>query len=208
MDGSPPPLRATRPISASQLHPLAARDGRIQIVVDDQTPMAVGYRLEQVGDQPGKWRWVLDGIRTIYLTNNPDGAIAISREDELSEEVSVDYEPALVFLPARMAMGEPFKGVCQMTVRNLKTGSVRDRGSCNYQIELLGTRAAHTPARTSKAHVVQSQRRIELRLAQVQIKSETEFVAHRGWAAERIHRVTEVLGMFASTRTEKLTLAR
>jgi hypothetical protein len=191
---------------------MAARDGLIQVVVGNRVPKTVGYRLEQASDQPGNqpenWRWVLDGIRTVYLTSTPDGAVAISREDELSEEVSVDYEPALVILPARMAMGEPSNGVCRMTVRNLKTGSVRDHGWCNYRIELLGIRATHTPTGTSEAYVVQTRRRIVLQLAQVRIKSETEFVADRGWVAERIHRVTKALGVFASSHTEKLTLAR
>ncbi len=193
------------PIATAMLYPLITQHTEVEYVADNHPPRLLRQTLESTG--PNRWRAVLESLRVVYLRRADDGSILIEREDELNENVSVRYDPPLVMLPAQLTASQPTQGKARMTVTNLHDGAAKDHGWCAYRVELLGTQILETPTGPMEAIIVQTQRRIDLQLAEVRVTSEAAYVPNRGWVAEQIDRWTKPLRLFEVHHHEQLRLS-
>ena len=202
---NPPGLREPAAIPATELFPLGPRQARFEFVAGPLTGTTVNYRFEADGNQ---WRQMLEGLRTVTLHRRDDGAIVIASEQDIEANALVSYDPALVMLPAQVRTSPSVRGRAEMTVRNLNDHSLRAKGTCHYQVQMLGTSMVTTPAGKFEAVIVRTVRRISLPLADVTVTIHTAYVLDRGKIAEHIERVTRTLGTFSFTRVSDMRLGR
>lgn len=197
-------LKPAPPIDATTLYPLASHEGSISVQVGNQPVQTYPYRLNPTGEDHNHWRLRLETLRDTYLQQAADGAIQITREDEYKEGVWVAYDPPLILLPARLAMGKPTQQRTRMAVHNLTDGLLRDQGWCTYQVQLLGCKTVDTPDGRQDGYVLQTRRQIELQLAEVQVVSEAVYVPGVGWMREKIDRITKPMRLFEVRQSESL----
>ena len=137
----------------------------------------------------------------------PDtGEVLVSQEDELRDGVTVEYTPPLTVLSEKLIMHEPIERTSNMIVKNLHNGSVRDRGTCKYRVELLGKKEIQTPAGTFDAYIVQMDRHINLKLAEATVHSRTAYSPGWGWVGEEIRCVTKPMRLFEIQESEQSRL--
>src|SRR5690606_36146332 len=86
---------ATGPIDAATLFPLQPRSGMMRIMEGPQAGKLLPFELEQADDH---WVLTLQSRQRVYLRQDPQGGLAIFREDDLTEQVQVEYDPALPML--------------------------------------------------------------------------------------------------------------
>lgn len=199
-------LRPAPPIATAQLYPLVPHSGTLDQSVNRGQPRAVSFTLEQTTAK--HWRLDLAGVRVIHMHELDDGSIVVTREEEIAEGVAVDYDPPLTMLPPVVSMGELVKQKSRMTVTNLTTGSPRDEGWCEYELELLGTREMKTFMGNRDTYVVENRRDIGLKLAAVQLVMRTAYVPGRGFEAEWVYRTTRPMRLFEIKQTERLVRTR
>ncbi len=204
LSAAAPPLQTAPTAHAADLYPLIEHTGTLSRTLDAKNTQTLAYRLEQVSEK--QWVLRIKGVRTTHLQQADDGSILITREDEFADAVSVMYDPPLVALPAQIAMQRPIHSKSKMTVNNLKNGSPRDHGSCEYQVQLLGTRPITTESGTYDSYVVQTHRLIKLNLASASINTKTSYAPGRGWLGENIIKITQPLNLFKIKQTETLTV--
>jgi hypothetical protein len=154
-------------------------------------------------DGDGRWRYDLEGSRTVYLRQDDTGTY-VEREIDMTEKVEVTYEPALQMLPAQLTRGEPVSNTVRMTVRNLADGKVRDQGTCELTCEFVGVETVQTPAGDFEAHIVHATRRIDLALAKVLVEVEESYAVGVGTVVETIRRDTKALGLFSIKSEEEV----
>ena len=198
-------LSPAPPITAARLYPLARYEGQISIQSGNHPAQTHRYRLDNTAGND-KWRINLKDTRAIYLQQTAHGAIQVTREDEHNEGVWVTYDPPMVLLPARVAMDSPIEHRTRMAVHNRTNGSLRDQGWCTYQVELLGRKTANTPMGLKEVYVMRTTRQIDLKLAEVQVVSETTYLPGVGWLSERVDRITKPMRLFEVHQTESLEL--
>jgi hypothetical protein len=198
---------ATRPsgsVSGIELLPLAAHAGVVEVTEGYKHPRQVDYRME--ADEDGQWRLSTDGTGVVYFRKGNDGAVEITREDDMGENVAVSYEPPIVGVPTALVPGKMVRGSVNMTVRNLKNGHVRDAGRCDYTVELLGRQEVTTPAGRFDAYVIRSTRTIELKHARSQVTIQGWYVPAKGEVLEHVKELTTALGVleFQSEQVTRL----
>ena len=179
--------------AAATLFPLKPTTGQFRIVEGDDA--GDDFHFSLTPDVKG-WKFTYDQRQVTYLQPAADGALLITREDSLDDGVAVTYTPPIVALPANLTPRVPFKGQCQAVIRNLDDHSEVTRGSCRYQVELLGMQKVTTPAGTFKAAIVRVHRGLNLGMADVTVDILTAYVPGRGQIAERVDQTTVALGLF------------
>jgi hypothetical protein len=198
-------LRAeAKPIDGATLNPLAARSGRIEYVEGKLKGKVVLVTLEREGDG---WKETTQGVHAMVMHEDA-GALVMTREEDVEENVAITYDPPFVLLPREVAMGKKVEGMTTMTVKNLKTGSKRDSGPCQYTVELLGTQTIETPGGTFEAYVFKTVRQIDLSLAKVTVTIHTAHVPYKGIVMTRVERHTKAVGIFSMNAVEESRLAR
>ena len=200
-------LLPSEPVTAFELFELRRRSAVYVIQESLTSPGRIEYELVADGGT-GWWRHMLAGRSTALLQCDDDGNIVLLSEDDLLEAVHIEYDPPIKWLPARLSPGRPVVGTSRMTVQRLADGRLRDRGQCDYRVELLGTQAVNTGLGRVEAHIVRTTREIELRMATVKVEIWAAYVPEHGMIAERVRRDLVALGLFESGKERLLTLER
>ncbi|MEX0775179.1 MAG: hypothetical protein WD042_05635 [Phycisphaeraceae bacterium] len=133
-----------------------------------------------------------------YFVPSPQGLL-IAREDDIKENVRVDYEPALLALPTGLSADKPYEGRAKVRIVNLTTGVQREEGDVTYRVELLGVQEVKTPAGTFRATLLRTTRHMDLALADVKVVITTAFDSELGEVAERVEQTTTALEVFETT---------
>lgn len=190
------------PVTRLQIFPIKTGQGQIGRRIGSQARQITDYRIEPLGTN--QWRWTLQGVRVVQLRIADDGGIHLLSEEEIAEAVIVEYDPPLVLVPARLTMNRPLERKTYMKVKNRTDQSLRDEGWCTYKIELVGQWSVTTPTGTFNAFVLQTERQIDLRLAEVQVRAISSYAPGIGQVAEEIHRVTRPMRLFDVKQSEQL----
>lgn len=221
-----PPDDRCGELKATDLLPLAPHQGIYRFFEGDQTGLDIPFSFSLDTDNPNLWRQELTGQTITWFSRLVDGSIAILREDDLREEVSVRYEPALIVLPAHLS-ATPMRATSRMTVCDLDDGLLKTAGPCDYQVTYLGTQKLGTWAGVIDVHLVQVHRQIRLPIAKVNVQVITAYQAGHspqknragaksinqggkggGQVAERVIQTTQALGFFGSRETSETRLVR
>lgn len=176
----------------------------MRIMEGPQAGKLLPFELEQADDH---WVLTLQGRQRVYLRQDPQGGLAIFREDDLTEQVQVEYDPALPMLPARVTVGSVNEGQARMVVRHLVSGAPRDQGTCHYRVQILKATQVDVPAGTYPAYIVYAVRDIRLALAQATVVIETAYAPGVGQVAEIVHQQTRALGLVGGTSIQRVELA-
>ncbi len=139
------------------------------------------------------WRWTVEAVRRVDLRVSEDRSIHVLSEEELEEGVRVSYEPALMLLPGVMEGGRVYESQSQMIVQDLADGRERDRGDVTLSVRLV-------------EGAVESHRRIDLSLADVQVLTRLWRTDQQVMTHQQIERTTRVAGLFTTQRVEVLRL--
>ncbi|MCX5658939.1 MAG: hypothetical protein NTW19_04365 [Planctomycetota bacterium] len=199
-------IAATQPVKGADLFPLRKAAGMYDITRDDKLTPGVPYKLEP--DAANGWTLAIGDLRVVNLRLDPDGSVLVTREDELGDNLSVTYTPAIRMLPATLTPSQPQEFDCQLVVRSMKDQSVRDKGDCRYTVEYLGTQQVQTPAGEFTAAMVRTTRQMNLNLASVRVTMLTAYVPEKGVVVQRVEEVRRMLGLFSSKSSEESRLAR
>lgn len=194
-----------QPLKGAELFRLHSAEGAYDIAHDDALTPNVPYTLTP--DEQGGWILSIGELRRVYMREE-EGAVLVTREEELDENVSITYTPALRMLPASLTLNRPQEFDCQVVVRNLKDQSVRDKGDCRYSVEYIGEQRVQTPSGEHVASIVRSTRQINLNLASVRVALQTAYVPARGAVVQRVEEVRRMLGLFSSRSVEESRLAK
>lgn len=202
-------------IDAAKLLPFTSSAGSFLPTLSDNLDEGerVPFKFEETRDG---WAWSLKKLRVIYYKSTPEGTV-ITREDDLDEEVAVTYSPAIPVLPNTLTQGKPVKGTTQMVVRNLDSGTINNKGKCEYTIELLGRHNIWTPRGIVDAVIIRNKRKITLSLVNVDVSITTAYAyaplaktpikgAPIGQVGESVHQVIK-LGVFEDDSDEELRIA-
>ena len=200
-------LQPCGPVTAEQLFALERRSAVYRLSEGVGNNRRLTYELAADG-APGWWRQMFGDRSAALLERDDRGGLSLVAEDDLREAVHVEYDPPLAWLPHEMHMNRPAVGTSDMTVRRLSDGKLRDRGTCRYQIELLGKQTVKTDAGSFPCHIVRTIRQIDLRLATVRVDIWAAYTPGHGLVAERVRRDLKALGLFESGTERLLMLAQ
>ena len=189
-----------------ELYPLKESSGAYWVKSGRKPEGEVAYRLE-MGDD-GQWSMTLNDMHMTYLRRRKDGATMVPREDDLGEHIEIDYEPVMQLVPGTWENGPVVEGTATMTVKNIRTGLVREKGTCVYRIELVGKQKVHTPAGDFEALVVRQTRHIRLSLAKSDVVMTSWYAPGRGAVAEHIETTTKAFGFIGGKKVTDSRLAR
>jgi hypothetical protein len=179
----------------NDLFPFAPSAGKFEFTRDHQPSRIIPYQLTETSDH--HWSLSLQGIRVTYFERTPDGSIAITREDESSESVSVEYSPSLTILPSQPpSPQQPVTGTARVVVKNLTDQSIRDQGQCNYTIQYSGIQDISLPQGEFRAYGYKMFRNIELTLSKTAVNITSFYIPNVGWVAEQIDQNTKVFNLF------------
>lgn len=199
-------LQPAAPINVRDLLQLRARE----------EPMAItqgkleGERTVLQVIPAGKDGWTLRDPKgtTTHVYLNADGDVLATSEEDVEENVIVEYEPALRLLPATLVQGQPVTDSSHMFVYNRKTKKLRDQGTIDVEIELMGRQHMQTPAGEMAVNVVRTTRRIRLNLAEATVTTYAAYAPGRGLVAERVEQNTKAIGIFSGTKTSEIRLSK
>jgi hypothetical protein len=155
----------------------------------------VPFSLSPHGDG---WVLTVEGLQATYLAINDRGDLVMPREDDFTENARVDYDPALVVVPAGQTR---YEGESRMTVRSLDGEQQRDRGTVEYLVETLGEHRLATPDGEHAAVIVRMSRLLRLSLAQVEVIGVDAYGEQAGPLAEHSERTVRALGGLYTDRS-------
>lgn len=200
---------ATQPaatVDASDIFELSPHAGVFAITSAGKSSVETPFRFEP--DKGDLWRLVIEGKRTTYLKLDDDDQFVITREDDHEEGVAVKYDPPIVMLPEELDPSVPFEGKCRMTVTNLKDGTPKAKGTCNYTVELVAMQKLITAAGEFPVYLVVTRREMKLTLATSTVVTTTAISPGRGIVAELNEQNTRALGLVHVRKTEEMRLAK
>jgi hypothetical protein len=189
-------LRPAGVVAATELLPPQSREATFAWTAGPDEGRSCGYQFAPADDDRFTAR--LEGMHVSHLMHT-DGAWVLAGEDDLGEKVTIAYDPPLLVLPAQLTAGEPFAAECDMLVRNLASGTPRDRGTCAVEIELLGQRTIAIAGEATNVYVVRTTRTLDLKLADVTVTITASYQPGVGLVAEDVHRHVKAMGMFENT---------
>lgn len=195
-------LRPAAVMSAAQLWPWAERACAYR--TDDDT--IVEYRLVDTGSARRESRML--GRHTAHVRLAADGSLVLPGEQDFSENVAIFYKPPLLKMPAQLHPGQAVTRESEMLIKHLDTGKVRDRGTCRVRMTLTGTQRIATDVGEIEAVIVESERLIDLKLANVVVRITSAYEPGFGLVHERVERRVHVLGVPTPARVETWTLHR
>lgn len=196
------PEQTTRPIAA---FPLNERRADFKLLIDKESPKRFTSTFKRLKDQT--WSLNVEDLREIQFRAS-NGRVMVTRDVDVKENVRVDYDPPLEFLKPSLAKNQPINGESTMIVRNRKTGSIRDQGTCVYQVTLVGKKQIDTELGKLDVQHIRMTRKIKLNLAQVDITIDQLRHATFGLIRSYTVRQTKALGLFGSTTTEDMVLLK
>ena len=162
-----------------------------------RTPASKAGRFDARWSRKGDgWVLEIEGLRRSHYAIDAEGNVVVTRDEDLTERVAVDYTPGVIVLP-RAADAAVDREVA-MVVRHLHNGSERDRGVCRYSVLPMGNRDVATPAGGYAATLFRVRRSIDLRLADATVDAVTAWSSGLGIVAEHVERDVRPLGVFRS----------
>lgn len=194
-------------ISPAELLPLKPNHGFYRLHPSDEQDQDLPFHWTPDPDHQELWRQEIQQHTITWMKRLADGSMAIVREDDLQEEVSIEYEPALVVLPANLSTAS-HQGQTQMTVRDLDDRRLKAAGECQYQVHWLGRQKLQTYGGIIDCHLIRVHRMIRLPIARVNVDVITAYQTGHGQIAERVVQTTQALGFFGSQETSELRLVR
>ncbi|MCC5830620.1 MAG: hypothetical protein JJU36_14330 [Phycisphaeraceae bacterium] len=154
--------------------------------------------------EPGTYRArVGDRYESVLRVDDSGDLVAVVEIDR-QENARVAYEPAIPVLLARMKVGEVVEGEVRMTIRDLRRGTVRQRGTCRWELELLGETVVATPAGVMEAWIVRTRRTADFGAAGFELVQHEAYVPGLGRVASHSVRRIRVLATWLGPRTEEL----
>lgn len=118
----------------------------------------------QLGTDGRCWMLIIGDLRAVHLGRADNGDLVVEREEDWVDKARVEYDPALVVLPASIDQGSRRKGTVKMVVKSLDGATVRDRGTCWYSVEVIWRATIAVPGGRFQACLVREQRHIKLAL--------------------------------------------
>lgn len=199
VNATQPNAKPIQPIAATKLFPLSPRQGAFAVRENGKPPRTVPFQLQKHGDY-----WILsDPQNRTYLRQADNGDLVIFREDDARQQVRIDYDPAIVMLPARITPTSRPHGQVKMIVHNLSNGKVRDQGTCDYTIAPIGQVRVKTPAGVYETYHLRTTRKINLHLANAEVTLDTSYAPGVGQVAQVVKQHTQALGLFGSDSTQQ-----
>ncbi len=194
------------PIPADKLIPATDASGAFQVMVG---PDKGAIRPFTRTFKNGKWVIFEKGDHRGFYHLDKQGRIILDREDDLHENVQVDYDPGIVVLPAIVGNGSPLpSGKVTMIVKNLKTGRQRDHGTCTYQLTRIRREKLTTPAGTFDTYLVEQKRHLVLNLASVDLTIHTAYAPGVGTVLDTLWQTIHVLGLLTTHSYRRVERAR
>lgn len=169
--------------------------------------------VERSGPEPGQTTWQVTRtllervgggadeatpVRTDSYTLTPEGAVAISEENNHDEKVEVVFEPAMVVMPLELVHGTPAEQKFNVKVYPGGKGrkTLKSSGSATQTIELTGMwLVTLAGGEQVQARGVRSVFRADFDPAKVVNTTEQWFVDGVGVVAEQRHERTTVFGL-------------
>ncbi len=205
---SPNQVTAGLPADGSWPTPiLRPRSARFEFQLTSQAnskPKEVAFDVRWSTDE-SVWNQMTETLGESIYRIGPNGSIRLVADNDSAEEVEVRYDPPMHARPPQTTLGSRASAKSTMTVYNLD-GSVRDKGTCEYTVESLGTRKVETPAGMFDTVVVRTTRKIDLKLATVQVVIDTAIAPGVGMVAENVRQNIRALGLFPIIKTHTLKL--
>ncbi len=154
------------------------------------------------------WRMSVAGFWVVDVMREPTGGVSILREVESAESRRVEYDPPLPLLPASLTIDSPVEYVGQVRVYDHNSGALQSRGTCTATYRLLGSKQIALPGREVRAAMVQTVRRLDLPLVQVDIHILAAYVPGEGSVAWQTRRDIKLLGVVPVTREHRVVRVR
>ncbi len=193
------------PIDANDLYPLEPRAGHFRFTAGDREGERLPFRLKKHGEH---WVWTYSEWSRHYLRRTDEGAIVVTKEEDLREGLQIIYDPPVPFLPARVTPDSEETGESSVVIRELDSGEVRNRGTCRYAVRPRGYKQVETPSGTSRALLVQAERTIKAGLLEMRVEIRFAFRPGTGQVAETVDRKARLLGIFGRSSHWRLELAK
>ncbi len=202
------------PIAAVRLMALQPRERQVLRTSEGQESQVFDYDVELLNendvseqaevDSSNEWVLNLKNHRRIYVRETEDGGMEVFREEDVSEQVRLEYQPAIKVMPAQVHPGTLTSGTVDVTVYNLKNGHKRDHGTCEYRVEAIERRMVQKPEQVSSgetdltakstkqrpAYILREHRELDLGLADATITVETAYMPGEGRVTWEVRRET------------------
>ena len=188
-DGKPWPT-----VSPEEVLPKRDVAGRYEIVKDGERTTAA-FTLKRVDS--GVWMLEIEGHQTARWELDKEGSLRLPWQTSVDQGVRVEYEPALVLLPAKGAGVS--RTEAEMTVYHLDSGEQKTAGKCAYVVSPGGPGMFEPALEERLTLYASSVRRIDVPLADATVAAEVAYAKERGPIATDLTRVLRPLGLFAST---------
>jgi len=189
------------PVTAEELMPLEARRGVYLVTEGAEKGIQVPFTLEPHGDQ---WILTKHGLAQHELHRDHQGNLLIDRETDLRQDRQIDYVSPIMLLPATVDSTMSLTGKTRVIVRSTRTRSVKYRGTCTWQLELIGVGPVETPDGTVPAYRLRAKREIHLPLAQISMTIDFEYMRGKGMVATGVDQVVHALGLFTERERWRL----
>ena len=202
---TPPAEQIAQAVAATQVFPLRRRSYELILSTPEHEDRPLNVTVTKQGEF---WVMTIAERSSMFIQQLPTGDLAIMRETDLRENVRIEYQPAIVLLPAKLAAGVTRQGQVQMTVYNLDTGQQRAKGTSHYQINVAGLQPVETANGPINAWVVHTRRDMDLSFADAHVTLETAYAPMLGQVYEQAQVRTVTLGLFAKERSYTFRLAK
>ncbi len=189
------------PVTAEELMPLEARRGVYLVTEGVEKGIQVPFTFEQRGDQ---WILTQQGLARHELHRDHQGNLLIDRETDLRQDRQIEYVSPVILLPATVDRETSLMGSARVLVSNIRTRSVKYRGTCTWQLDFIGIGPLETPGGTFPAYHLRAKREIHLPLAQISMTIDFEYVRGTGMVATGVDQVVHALGLFTDRERWRL----
>ena len=209
---APPKAPTTRPagavvpaIAGERLLPLSDTSNGVAVLEGPGAGQTLTQRMQRHEDH---WTLTLEGRQRMHIRQDEGGDLLVFKDVDFEQNVVVQYEPALLLLPATVDGGfTEHQQTSQVTVRDLNTGDMRDRGTVTYRIPDVTHVAGQDPTGPRHFYTVTQHRELDLDLADATVTIETTYVPGTGRVAWMVDRYTRALGLISGRRVERYRVA-
>lgn len=192
---------ADRPTSTA----VATEPGVREILTSTRSIIPTGERLvHKVISRPGPAAadgsdtWIPDDrtLQTLHLRTDPDGSLVLLCTTESADNVTTDFEPPMLVLPATMAVGQTATQTLKMVVRPISDPSrIKTSGDATQTITYEGDERLTVPAGEFATRRVRSVLTATLGQARVVATTITWYADDIGQVAEFREEAVTVLGV-------------
>ena len=193
-----PPLK---PTSARQLAPLEDVAGQFTEEEGKQKGKVYNFTYELSGDGIIQ---NIEGLRRVYYVWLRDGSLAIQKEDNLVENVKVQYDPALRILPGKIDRTDFPKQVFDVIIHDLSNGNQRAKGRGTSTIEAVWQSRIKTPLGMKDVYIVREVRELDLDVAKVKVTLDTAYEPGEGEILQMEWQSRKPLNLFVENSSYKL----